>query len=64
MPERRRLGYSRQSIAPEDVGAVREVLEGDWLTGGPALARFEESLASAAEMAGVSLDTMFVTPIG
>ncbi|MFG1707172.1 DegT/DnrJ/EryC1/StrS family aminotransferase [Nonomuraea sp. M3C6] len=39
------LPYGRQSIADSDVEAVAEVLRGDWLTTGPAVARFEAELA-------------------
>jgi dTDP-4-amino-4,6-dideoxygalactose transaminase len=39
------LPYGRQSIAESDVRAVVEVLRSDWLTTGPAVARFEERLA-------------------
>jgi perosamine synthetase len=40
-----RLPYGRQSISEEDIQAVAEVLRSDWLTTGPAVAAFEESLA-------------------
>ncbi|MEV0380162.1 DegT/DnrJ/EryC1/StrS family aminotransferase [Nonomuraea sp. NPDC050643] len=39
------LPYGRQSIAESDIEAVAEVLRGDWLTTGPAVARFEAELA-------------------
>ncbi|WIX80469.1 aminotransferase class I/II-fold pyridoxal phosphate-dependent enzyme [Amycolatopsis carbonis] len=39
------LPYGRQSVTDEDVAAVTEVLRGDWLTTGPAVARFEADLA-------------------
>lgn len=39
------LPYGRQSIAEDDVRAVTEVLRGDWLTTGPAVALFEAELA-------------------
>ncbi|HEX4814854.1 MAG TPA: aminotransferase class I/II-fold pyridoxal phosphate-dependent enzyme [Nonomuraea sp.] len=39
------LPYGRQSIAESDVAAVAEVLRGDWLTTGPAVAAFEAELA-------------------
>jgi UDP-4-amino-4,6-dideoxy-N-acetyl-beta-L-altrosamine transaminase len=39
------IGYGRQSIDESDIDAVREVLRGDWLTQGPAVARFEQELA-------------------
>lgn len=40
------LPYGRQSIADADVEAVSEVLRGDWLTTGPAVAMFERELAA------------------
>lgn len=40
------LPYGHQSITEDDVAAVAEVLRGDWLTTGPAVARFEEDLAA------------------
>jgi dTDP-4-amino-4,6-dideoxygalactose transaminase len=40
------LPYGRQSIVEDDVAAVAAVLRGDWLTTGPAVARFEADLAS------------------
>ena len=39
------LPYGRQSIVEEDVAAVAQVLRGDWLTTGPAVARFEQALS-------------------
>jgi UDP-4-amino-4,6-dideoxy-N-acetyl-beta-L-altrosamine transaminase len=39
------LPYGRQTIDAEDIGAVRSVLGGDWLTTGPALEEFESTLA-------------------
>lgn len=39
------LPYGRQSIIQQDIDAVAEVLAGDWLTTGPAVARFEADLA-------------------
>ncbi|WP_188191022.1 aminotransferase class I/II-fold pyridoxal phosphate-dependent enzyme [Nonomuraea sp. SYSU D8015] len=39
------LPYGRQSIDESDVEAVAEVLRGDWLTTGPAVAAFEAELA-------------------
>ncbi|MGH3670303.1 MAG: DegT/DnrJ/EryC1/StrS family aminotransferase [Pseudonocardiaceae bacterium] len=38
------LPYGRQSIVQQDIEAVAEVLAGDWLTTGPAVARFEADL--------------------
>ena len=40
------LPYGRQSISSADVEAVVEVLGTDWLTTGPAVARFEEDLSA------------------
>ena len=45
----KRLPYGRQSIAESDIAAVTAVLKGDWLTGGPAVAAFEEALATALD---------------
>lgn len=39
------LPYARQWVDEEDIRAVVEVLRGDWLTQGPAIARFEQALA-------------------
>jgi perosamine synthetase len=39
------IPYGRQSISEADIQAVVEVLRSDWLTQGPAIERFEESLA-------------------
>jgi perosamine synthetase len=39
------IQYGRQSIDEEDIAAVVEVLRGDWLTQGPAIEAFEESVA-------------------
>ncbi|MEV4596018.1 aminotransferase class V-fold PLP-dependent enzyme [Amycolatopsis sp. NPDC049253] len=39
------LPYGRQSVTDEDIAAVTDVLRGDWLTTGPAVARFEADLA-------------------
>lgn len=43
------LPYGRQSISEEDIAAVAEVLRGDWLTTGPAVAAFE---AEIGELSG------------
>jgi len=40
------IPYSRQSVDGEDRAAVAAVLEGDWLTQGPALAGFEQDFAA------------------
>lgn len=45
------LPYGRQSINEQDVAAVAEVLRSDRLTTGPAVAKFEEELASVAGQA-------------
>lgn len=42
------LPYGRQSVAAEDIAAVTEVLEGSWLTTGPAVRAFEERLSEWA----------------
>jgi dTDP-4-amino-4,6-dideoxygalactose transaminase len=42
------LPYGRQSVDAADVAAVAEALTGDWITQGPAVARFEEALAAVA----------------
>jgi perosamine synthetase len=39
------IPYGRQSISEADIEAVVEVLRSDWLTQGPAIERFEESVA-------------------
>lgn len=39
------IPYGRQDISSEDIEAVVEVLRSDWLTQGPAIARFEQSVA-------------------
>lgn len=38
------LAYGRQDISAEDVAAVAEVLQGDWLTQGPTVTAFEAAL--------------------
>ncbi len=43
------LPYGRQLIEEDDIAAVAEVLRGDWLTTGPAVAAFEKSLCKATE---------------
>ena len=40
------LPYGHQSIGEDDIAAVAEVLRGDYLTTGPAVARFEAALAA------------------
>lgn len=39
------IPYGRQDITEEDVAAVVEVLQSDWLTQGPTIARFEQAIA-------------------
>jgi len=41
------LPYGHQQIDDEDIARVVEVLRSDWLTGGPAVAAFEEAFAAA-----------------
>lgn len=40
------IPYGRQSISQSDIDAVVDVLHSDWLTQGPAVARFENALAT------------------
>lgn len=40
------LPYGRQVIAEDDIAAVVEVLRSDWLTTGPAVARFEADICA------------------
>ena len=40
------IPYSKQSLDAEDRAAVAAVLEGDWLTQGPAVSSFEEAVAA------------------
>ncbi len=42
-----RLPFARQTIEPDDVAAVTAALTSDWITQGPAVARFETALAAA-----------------
>ena len=42
------LPYARQSVDADDVAAVAQALQGDWITQGPNVARFEEALAAVA----------------
>ncbi len=39
------IPYGRQSISDDDISAVVEVLKSDWLTQGPAVERFEKTVA-------------------
>lgn len=41
------IPYGRQDINQADIDAVVDVLEGDWLTQGPAIERFEQAVADA-----------------
>jgi len=41
------LPYGRQSIDADDIASVVAVLQSDWLTTGPAVARFEAAVAAA-----------------
>lgn len=40
------IPYGRQDVSQDDVAAVLGVLQGDWLTQGPAIDRFERELAA------------------
>jgi UDP-4-amino-4,6-dideoxy-N-acetyl-beta-L-altrosamine transaminase len=40
------IPYGRQHISQEDIAAVVDVLQSDWLTQGPAVERFERAVAS------------------
>ncbi|WP_460193311.1 UDP-4-amino-4,6-dideoxy-N-acetyl-beta-L-altrosamine transaminase [Thermosynechococcus sp. FA-CM-4201] len=40
------IPYGRQDITPQDIAAVVEVLQSDWLTQGPKIPEFEAALAS------------------
>ncbi|MBE1237325.1 UDP-4-amino-4,6-dideoxy-N-acetyl-beta-L-altrosamine transaminase [Phaeovibrio sulfidiphilus] len=54
------LPYGRQSIDDSDIKAVVEVLKSDWLTTGPAVAHFEETVCAftgAAHAVAVSSGT-------
>ncbi len=42
------LPYGRQSVSERDIAAVVEILQGDWLTTGPAVGRFEDALSDLA----------------
>jgi UDP-4-amino-4,6-dideoxy-N-acetyl-beta-L-altrosamine transaminase len=41
----KRIPYGRQHITPNDINAVVEVLQSDWLTQGPKIPEFEEAFA-------------------
>jgi dTDP-4-amino-4,6-dideoxygalactose transaminase len=54
------LPYGHHSISEDDIQAVADVLRGDWLTTGPAVARFDEELchwAGGAECVSVTSGT-------
>jgi|CXWL01.1.fsa_nt_gi UDP-4-amino-4,6-dideoxy-N-acetyl-beta-L-altrosamine transaminase len=54
------LPYGRQTITDDDIAAVTAVLQSDWLTQGPAIAAFENSLKQvldASEVVAVSNGT-------
>ena len=40
------IPYGRQSIDAEDIRAVIEVLQSDWLTTGPKVNEFEQAFAA------------------
>ena len=40
------IPYGRQSIDEADIEAVVAVLRSDWITQGPAIAKFEEAVAA------------------
>lgn len=42
------LPYGRQSISEVEISAVSDVLRGDWLTTGPAVAAFEQAISAHA----------------
>jgi UDP-4-amino-4,6-dideoxy-N-acetyl-beta-L-altrosamine transaminase len=44
------IPYGRQTIDAQDVQAVVDVLHGDWLTQGPAVAEFEAAVAETCEV--------------
>lgn len=44
--KRKPLPYGRQSISADDIRSVVDVLNSDWLTQGPTVERFEQSLAA------------------
>ena len=41
------IPYGHQQIIDSDIAAVVRVLQGDWLTQGPAVEAFERALAAA-----------------
>ena len=48
-PDKPFLPYGRQIIEEDDIAAVVEVLRGDWLTTGPTVQAFEESLCEVVQ---------------
>jgi UDP-4-amino-4,6-dideoxy-N-acetyl-beta-L-altrosamine transaminase len=44
------IPYGRHQLDESDVNAVADVLRGDWLTQGPAVAEFESALAKACDV--------------
>ncbi len=46
MDARTTIPYGRQSISEDDIQAVVDVLQSDWLTQGPAVPTFEQAVAS------------------
>ena len=42
----KQIPYGRQDITQADISAVVEVLQSDWLTQGPNVERFEETVAA------------------
>lgn len=41
------LPYAKPALEPEDIEAVVQVLQGEWLSGGPAVTAFEDALAAS-----------------
>jgi UDP-4-amino-4,6-dideoxy-N-acetyl-beta-L-altrosamine transaminase len=41
------IPYARQTISEQDIRAVTEILQSDWLTQGPAVERFEKAVAAS-----------------
>lgn len=55
MTERRSIPYARQSIDERDVEAVAAVFDGDWLSTGPFVDRFERELEAVTGAPAVSV---------
>lgn len=49
------IPYGRQSISDADIDAVANVLRGDWLTTGPAVAEFEAAIEGIAGSSAVAV---------